>query len=113
MTTLDGRVAVITGAGRGIGASIARLLASRGARVVINDLGVELDGSGGDAGPASAPLPSSSAPRSLTTTRAPREASRRAIDAPMPRPAPVMTATRPSNVVMPTLPGEGRARARR
>jgi NAD(P)-dependent dehydrogenase (short-subunit alcohol dehydrogenase family) len=52
MTTLDGRVVVITGAGRGIGASIARLVASLGARVVINDLGVELDGSGGDAGPA-------------------------------------------------------------
>ena len=52
MTTLDGRVAVITGAGRGIGASIARLLASRGARVVVNDLGAELDGSGADAGPA-------------------------------------------------------------
>jgi NAD(P)-dependent dehydrogenase (short-subunit alcohol dehydrogenase family) len=52
MTTLDGRVVVITGAGRGIGASIARLVASLGARVVVNDLGVELDGSGGDAGPA-------------------------------------------------------------
>ena len=52
MTTLDGRVVVITGGGRGIGASIARLVASLGARVVVNDLGVELDGSGGDAGPA-------------------------------------------------------------
>ena len=62
MTTLDspmparqalaGRVIVITGAGRGIGASIARLVSSLGAKVVINDLGVELDGSGGDAGPA-------------------------------------------------------------
>ena len=52
MTTLDGRVVVITGAGRGIGASIARLVASRGARVVVNDLGAQLDGSGTDAGPA-------------------------------------------------------------
>jgi NAD(P)-dependent dehydrogenase (short-subunit alcohol dehydrogenase family) len=52
VTTLDGRVAVITGGGRGIGASIARLLASRGARVVVNDLGAALDGSGSDAGPA-------------------------------------------------------------
>ena len=52
MTTLDGRVAVITGGGRGIGASIARLLASRGARVVVTDLGAALDGSGSDEGPA-------------------------------------------------------------
>ena len=52
MTTLDGRVIVITGAGRGIGASIARLVSSLGAEVVINDLGVELDGSGADTGPA-------------------------------------------------------------
>jgi len=52
MTTLDGRVIVITGAGRGIGASIARLVSSLGAKVVINDLGVELDGSGADTGPA-------------------------------------------------------------
>jgi NAD(P)-dependent dehydrogenase (short-subunit alcohol dehydrogenase family) len=52
VTTLDGRVAVITGGGRGIGASIARLLASRGARVVVNDLGVALDGSGSDESPA-------------------------------------------------------------
>jgi NAD(P)-dependent dehydrogenase (short-subunit alcohol dehydrogenase family) len=44
----DGRVAVITGGGRGLGFSYARLLASRGARVVINDNGSALDGSGGD-----------------------------------------------------------------
>jgi len=49
---LDGRVCIVTGAGRGIGREHALLLAHRGAKVVVNDVGASRDGSGSDAGVA-------------------------------------------------------------
>lgn len=52
MGTLDGRVAIITGAGRGVGREHALLFAREGASVVVNDLGAANDGSGSDVGPA-------------------------------------------------------------
>jgi hypothetical protein len=54
MSAFEGKVAVVVGGGRGIGRATALLLARQGARVVVQDAGVDLDGSGHDRGPAEA-----------------------------------------------------------
>jgi NAD(P)-dependent dehydrogenase (short-subunit alcohol dehydrogenase family) len=49
---VEGKVVIVTGAGRGIGRAIAMLMAQHGAKVVVNDIGVSLSGEGGDQAPA-------------------------------------------------------------
>ena len=52
MGVLDGKVAIVTGAGRGLGRSHALAMAEEGAKIVVNDIGVEWDGTGQAKGPA-------------------------------------------------------------
>jgi len=52
MSLLEGKVVIVTGAGAGVGKGIALEAARQGARVIVNDLGVNIDGSGGSTGPA-------------------------------------------------------------
>src|SRR5262249_29019879 len=85
----DGKVAIITGAGGGLGREHALLLASRGALVVVNDVGGAIDGTGGDAGPGQLPVAGvttagggGAPPTSAVATRGGADASgRTALDA--------------------------------
>src|SRR5438552_2801323 len=54
MGLLDGKVAIVTGAGRGLGREEALALAAEGARVIVNDIGVSVAGEGADQSPAAA-----------------------------------------------------------
>ena len=115
----DGKVAIITGAGGGLGREHALLMASRGALIVVNDLGGAVDGSGSDKGAAEHVVDEIKAAGGEAVANADSVASpeggaaivKTAIDTfgrvdivinnacsrPSPPPAPVMIATLPSN----------------
>ena len=73
---VEGKVAVVTGAGRGIGRAIALLMAEEGAHVVVCDIGASLEGAGTDAGPAQAVVEEIKKPAAKQLPRRCRSASR-------------------------------------
>ena len=86
MGMLEGKTAIVTGAGRGIGREEALLLAAEGAKVIVNDVGATVTGEGGDRSPPSRRSTTSSLPaarrRSTPTTSARGQAPRSSFSRP-------------------------------
>jgi NAD(P)-dependent dehydrogenase (short-subunit alcohol dehydrogenase family) len=88
MGMLDGKVAIVTGAGRGIGREEALLLASEGAKVVVNDVGAAVTGEGADVHPAQQTVDdikaaggeAASTPTTSAPGPGPRASSKQAVD---------------------------------